>query len=107
MAFENFKRSYTSKLGFYAFVFLLPPALMTLVEIVMPGSFLSVTSDDPSKFLFFLVYFLPGIIMARSTTDSWRRTIGVGIGYMLLAAPYYLFAAKLACDLGSRGCLNV
>jgi len=106
MAFADFKTSYFSKLAFYAAVLFLPVILMTLVEAVIPGSAISVTNANPSKFLFFIVYFLPGLIMARSTTDSWRRTIGVGIAYAILSPGYYLYAAQWACSLGDH-CISV
>jgi hypothetical protein len=107
MAFDNFKTSYFSKIAFYVTVLFLPAILMTAVEIIALGSVLSVTSSSPSKFLFFIVYFLPGLIMAKGTTDSWRRMIGVGIAYIFLSPAYYLYAAQWACNFGSNGCMNV
>ena len=107
MAFDNFKDSYFSRLGFYAFVLILPALLMTVVEVAAPGSILSVSSTNPSKFLFFILYFLPGLILARSTTDNWRRTIGVGIAYALISPAYYLYAGQWACNLVGNNCVAV
>lgn len=101
MASNAFEKSYLYKLGFYLLVLALPLVLMTLVEMVAAGSAISATSQSPSKFLMFLVYFLPGIIMAKRTTDSLRRTIGVTVAYILVTPAYYLYAVQMACTLGN------
>lgn len=101
-----FQDSYLYKLGFYIFVLALPLLIMTLVETLAADSAISVSSGDPTRFLAFVVYFLPGLIIAKKTTDNWRRTIGVGIAYILISPAYYIGALQLACELGGN-CVSV
>jgi hypothetical protein len=90
-------------LGFYIFALALPLILMTIVEMAAADSAISVSSPNhPAHILTFIVYFLPGLIIARKTTDSWRRTIGVGIAYVFCSPFYYLTALRLACTLGGH-----
>jgi hypothetical protein len=97
-----FRDSYIYKLGFYIFVLALPLIIMALVEAVAAGSAISVSSGDPTRFLAFLIYFLPGLVIAKNTTDSWWRTMGVGIAYVLISPAYYLGALQFACNFGGH-----
>lgn len=99
-------RSYPFKLGFYIFVLALPLLLMGIIETIAADSSISVSSGDPTRFLAFLVYFLPGLVMTRNVSDSWWRTMGVGIAYAMISPAYYVGALQIACDLGSH-CVSV
>lgn len=94
----GFQKSYLFKLGFYILVLALPLVMMALVETIAPDSAISVSSGDPTRFLAFIVYFLPGLILAKKTTDNWRRTLGVGVAYILISPAYYLGALRFACE---------
>jgi hypothetical protein len=99
----EFKHSYTFKLGFYIFVLALPLLIMAVVETFAAGAAISVSSaDHPAHIVTFIVYFLPGLVMTRKTTDSWWRTLGVGIAYALIAPAYYLGALQFACSFGGH-----
>jgi len=100
------KKSYLGKLAFYATVLFLPAILMALVEMVAADSAISVSSGDPTRFLAFIVYFLPGLIIAKKVTDSWLRTAGIGIAYALISPGYYLWAMQMACNIGGH-CVSV
>lgn len=100
------KKSYFGKLAFYAVVLILPAILMALVEMLAADSGISVSSGDPTRFLAFVVYFLPGLVFTKKTTDSWWRTLGVGIAYALISPAYYLWALQMACEIGGH-CLSV
>ncbi len=106
MTSRAFEHSYLYKLGFYVFVLVLPLVLMTLVELVAAGSAISASSQSPSKFLMFLVYFLPGIWIAKRTTDSLRRVVGVAVAYIFITPAYYIYALQMACTLG-HSCVAV
>ncbi len=103
---DPFHESYLYKLGFYVFVLALPLVLMAGVETFAADSSISVSSGDPTRFLAFLVYFLPGLIMTKNVTDSWWRTIGVGVAYALISTAYYVGALQFACKFGGH-CLSV
>jgi hypothetical protein len=103
---STFERSYTYKLGFYIMVLALPMLIMAVVETLAAGSAISVSGGNPSRFLAFLIYFLPGLIITKNTTDSWRRTLGIGIAYALISPAYYIGAVELSCKLGAN-CVSV
>lgn len=100
------EESYMAKLLFYAGVLMLPAILMTLIIVTAPDSALSPLSDNPSKFLFFIAYFLPGLALARTITDSWRKTIGIGIAYAIISPAYYMYAIEYACRI-TETCIAV
>lgn len=100
------EKSYTAKLGFYIGVLALPTLLMMAVESLAGGSSISVSGGDPTRFLAFVVYFLPGLIWARKATESWWRTMGVGIAYIIISPAYYFAALRFACEVGAR-CVSV
>lgn len=100
------KKSYIGKLAFYAIVLFLPAILMAVVEMVAADSAISVSSGDPTRFLAFIVYFLPGLVFTKKSTDSWIRTLGVGIAYALISPAYYLWAMQMACNIGGH-CVSV
>lgn len=106
MSKADIDKSYTAKLGFYLLALALPLILMTLVVMTAPGSALSPMSPEPSKFLFFVLYFLPGLIVAKSMTQSWRRTLGIGIAYAFLSPAYYYYAVDYACRIADN-CVSV
>lgn len=99
MSKANFEKSYSYKIFFYILVLALPVVLMTLVVISAPVSAVSPLSPDPSRFLFFVLYFLPGLILARNVTQSWRKTLGIGIAYAFLSPAYYTYAVDYACKI--------
>lgn len=100
------EKSYLSKILFYLGVLMLPGLLMTLVIVAMPDSALSPLSDSPSRFLFFLAYFLPGLLITRTLTDSWRKTIGIGFAYIIISPAYYFYAMDYACRLADA-CVEI
>ena len=99
MGKPEIEKSYPYKLAFYLMVLAIPVALMTMIVVMAPNSPLSPLSADPSKFLFFVFYFLPGLIMARIVTQNWRKTLGIGIAYILLSPAYYKYAIVYACQI--------
>lgn len=100
---DAFKDSYVHKLGFYIFVLALPLAIMAVVETFAASSAVSVSSaDHPAHIITFIVYFLPGLIMTKKHTDSWWRTMGVGIAYAMISPAYYLGALQFACNFGGH-----
>ena len=101
-----FRHSYTYKLAFYLGVLVLPLIIMALVETIAAGSAISATSMDRSRFIAFVIYFLPGLVITRNVTDSWRRTLGVGIAYAMISPAYYIGAVQLSCSLGGH-CIAV
>lgn len=103
-SYEN--KSYLGKLFFYAFILFLPAILMALVEMVASDSAISVSSGDPTRFVAFIVYFLPGLVIAKKTTDRWIRTLGVGVAYALISPAYYIWALQIACNVGGH-CTSV
>ncbi len=101
-----FKHSYSYKLGFYILVLALPMLIMAAVETLAAGSAISVSNGDPTRFVAFLIYFLPGLVVTRNVTDSWWRTLGVGIAYALISPAYYIGALQLSCNIGGS-CVSV
>ncbi len=93
------EKSYPYKLAFYLMVLAIPVVLMTMIVVMAPNSALSPLSADPSRFLFFVFYFLPGLIMAKAVTKSWRKTLGIGVAYILLSPAYYSYAIDYACQI--------
>jgi len=106
MASDAFGHSYSYKLVFYALVLLLPLVLMTGVESIAAGSAISITGDNPSKFLMFLAYFLPGLLITRQKTHSTRRILGMAVAYIMLTPAYYLYAIQFACRM-AESCVSV
>ncbi len=99
MGKPEIEKSYPYKLAFYLMVLAIPVVLMTMIVIMAPNSALSPLSADPSKFLFFVIYFLPGLVMARVVTQNWRKTLGIGVAYILLSPAYYRYAIDYACQI--------
>jgi hypothetical protein len=106
MTDNDFDRSYLFKLVFYVFVLALPAIIMGIIETMAADSSISVSSGDPTRFFAFLVYFLPGLIWTKKVTDSWWRTLGIGIAYALISPAYYLAALQISCNLGGH-CVSV
>ena len=102
----SFRHSYSYKLGFYLVVLALPMLIMAAVETFAADSPISVSSGDPTRFLAFLVYFVPGLVMVKPTTDSWWRMVGVLVAYTLISPAYYIGALELACQVGKH-CVSV
>lgn len=104
---SNFeKKSYLGKIMFYGLVLFLPAVLMAVVEMIAADSAISVSSGDPTRFLAFIVYFLPGLVITKKVTDSWWRTLGIGIAYAVISPGYYIWALQMACDIGGH-CVSV
>lgn len=102
MANDPFKHSYLNKLGFYALILLLPAIIMTVVELVAADSAISVSSGDPTRFLAFAVYFLPGIYITKRVYDSWWKAVTIIIAYAVISPAYYVLALQMACRIGNH-----
>ncbi|MFA5592013.1 MAG: hypothetical protein WC989_01705 [Micavibrio sp.] len=103
---KNFpEKSYMHKLAFYAFILALPLLLMTAASLVAAQD-IAAPPLTGSGLMVFLVYFLPGIMLTRRLTESWRKTIGVGIAYAMISPAYYLYATDYACRI-KDSCITV